>query len=150
VADGWLQVGELLRDRSRINVALTRARSKLVLLGCARTLKSSPVLAEVTELMQERGWIYELCPEEVGIKMEEELKVKEKEVHVEQAVQVKQEASTPNTRVKMETVSQNDIIVVDDDDEDVAIPAATNIKKEIVDVHLPRKNMDVIDLTDDW
>jgi DNA replication ATP-dependent helicase Dna2 len=55
-------VGALLTDERRINVALTRARSKLVLVGCARTLRGSPILAAVLELMDQRGWIYELEP----------------------------------------------------------------------------------------
>ncbi|KAJ5059176.1 AAA domain-containing protein, partial [Bipolaris maydis] len=31
-------VGDLLKDRRRINVALTRARSKLIILGSEKTL----------------------------------------------------------------------------------------------------------------
>jgi hypothetical protein len=59
------QVGHLLTDRRRINVAFTRARSKLVLFGCARTLKASDVMKEMIELMESRGWVHELDEEEL-------------------------------------------------------------------------------------
>jgi hypothetical protein len=61
------QVGHLLTDRRRINVAFTRARSKLVLFGCARTLKASDVMKEMIELMESRGWVHELDEEELRL-----------------------------------------------------------------------------------
>jgi DNA replication ATP-dependent helicase Dna2 len=54
-------VGELLQDWRRINVAVTRARSKLILVGSARTLAAGPeVLKGLVELCREKGWIYNL------------------------------------------------------------------------------------------
>lgn len=55
-----LNVGELLRDWRRVNVALTRARTKLLLLGSKSTLKGNGLLDRFVELMDGRGWIYDL------------------------------------------------------------------------------------------
>lgn len=43
-----------------MNVSFTRARSKLVIFGSRKTLKADPLLAQFFELMEERGWVYEL------------------------------------------------------------------------------------------
>lgn len=53
-------VGDLLKDWRRVNVALTRARSKLVMLGSRRTLVNNDLLANLLRLVDERGWAYEL------------------------------------------------------------------------------------------
>ena len=53
-------VGELLRDWRRVNVAFTRARSKLLVLGSASTLAADGLLARFLTLMDERKWIYHL------------------------------------------------------------------------------------------
>jgi DNA replication ATP-dependent helicase Dna2 len=59
-------VGELLKDWRRINVALTRARSKLVVVGSIATLANGdPVLKKMVDLCQSRGWIMKL-PEGAG------------------------------------------------------------------------------------
>ncbi|KAF8326832.1 AAA domain-containing protein [Cantharellus anzutake] len=52
--------GDLLRDWRRINVALTRARSKLVVIGSRNTLKVEPLLAKFLALIDKRGWILRL------------------------------------------------------------------------------------------
>ena len=57
-----LQVGTLLHDWRRVNVALTRARHKLVLVGSETTLKHIPLLASLLQLLQERAWVVELPP----------------------------------------------------------------------------------------
>ena len=41
--------GELLDDESRFNVAITRAKKKLILIGDAETLKSSPVIGRAID-----------------------------------------------------------------------------------------------------
>ncbi|KAG8887928.1 Tripartite DNA replication factor [Tulasnella sp. 332] len=55
------QVGDLLRDWRRMNVSLTRARSKLIVFGSRKTLEGVPLLNEFFGLMDERGWIMKLA-----------------------------------------------------------------------------------------
>ena len=57
-----LRAGKLLQDVRRINVAITRAKKKLVLLGDAATLATVPLLARLLELVRERGWYLQLPP----------------------------------------------------------------------------------------
>lgn len=52
--------GKLLADVRRINVALTRPKKKLVILGSAATLASVPELAQLWELCTDRGWAVRL------------------------------------------------------------------------------------------
>lgn len=55
------QVGELLRDWRRINVAFTRARTKLLVVGSKATLKGgNELLAQYVRLMDDRAWVYDL------------------------------------------------------------------------------------------
>ncbi|KAL5490161.1 DNA2 [Sanghuangporus weigelae] len=54
------QIGDLLKDWRRINVAFTRAQAKLVIFGSRRTLKASPLLSDFFEFMEERGWVLTL------------------------------------------------------------------------------------------
>lgn len=55
-------VGELLKDWRRVNVALTRARSKLIVIGSRNTLGGSevPILKGMVDIMTERGWVFDL------------------------------------------------------------------------------------------
>ena len=53
-------VGELLKDWRRINVALTRARTKLLILGSKSTLMGNGLLKSLVMLMESRGWCYDL------------------------------------------------------------------------------------------
>lgn len=53
-------VGELLKDWRRVNVALTRARSKLILLGSRKTLGHNELLAKLLRLVDDRGWAVDL------------------------------------------------------------------------------------------
>lgn len=55
-------VGELLKDWRRINVALTRARTKLLILGSKSTLVGNDLLKDMITLMARKGWCYDLPP----------------------------------------------------------------------------------------
>jgi DNA replication ATP-dependent helicase Dna2 len=56
-------VGDLLRDWRRINVAFTRARSKLIILGSKSTLTSNDLLKGFVGLMERNAWVYSLPAE---------------------------------------------------------------------------------------
>ncbi len=53
-------VGELLKDWRRVNVALTRARTKLLVLGSKSTLVGNDLLKDFVKLMEDREWWYDL------------------------------------------------------------------------------------------
>lgn len=56
-------IGDLLRDWRRINVAFTRAKTKLLVVGSRDTLRGSgedEMLARFVALMEERDWVYNL------------------------------------------------------------------------------------------
>ncbi|KAK4158389.1 hypothetical protein C8A00DRAFT_10822 [Chaetomidium leptoderma] len=57
-------VGELLKDWRRINVAFTRAKTKLLVVGSRATLGGcgeGEMLARFVRLMEEREWVYDLA-----------------------------------------------------------------------------------------
>jgi DNA replication ATP-dependent helicase Dna2 len=62
-------IGDLLKDWRRINVAFTRAKTKLLVIGSMSTLKGSGktgkenMLSRFVTLMEERDWIYNLPPD---------------------------------------------------------------------------------------
>lgn len=61
-------VGELLRDWRRINVAFTRAKTKLLVIGSGSTLKgqsgeSEEMVGKFVRLMEQKNWIYDLPQE---------------------------------------------------------------------------------------
>ncbi|KAH7167241.1 DNA replication factor Dna2-domain-containing protein [Fusarium sp. MPI-SDFR-AT-0072] len=56
-------IGDLLKDWRRINVAFTRAKTKLLVVGSKSTLKGSgsdSMLSRFISLMEDRNWIYEM------------------------------------------------------------------------------------------
>ncbi|CAI6246025.1 unnamed protein product [Periconia digitata] len=53
-------VGDLLKDRRRINVALTRARSKLIILGSEMTLSTNDLLRDMVSLCRCQGWVIDV------------------------------------------------------------------------------------------
>lgn len=56
-------IGDLLKDWRRINVAFTRAKTKLLVVGSMATLKNSGdenMLSKFIALMEQRDWIYHL------------------------------------------------------------------------------------------
>jgi DNA replication ATP-dependent helicase Dna2 len=60
------KIGELLKDWRRINVAFTRAKTKLLVVGSRETLKGNggssneEMVSKFVGLMEEKGWIYDL------------------------------------------------------------------------------------------
>jgi ATP-dependent exoDNAse (exonuclease V) beta subunit len=54
------QVGTLLKDWRRVNVAMTRAKSKLVIVGSRRTLAAASLMREFVALVTRNGWVYKL------------------------------------------------------------------------------------------
>ena len=50
-------VGELLKDWRRINVAITRSKHKLVMIGSKETLSFSLILNELLNLIESKYWI---------------------------------------------------------------------------------------------
>jgi len=54
------QSGRLLADWRRVNVAVTRAQRKLVMVGSIQTLAKIPLFEELLELMKERKWLSQL------------------------------------------------------------------------------------------
>lgn len=55
-------LGELLGDWRRVNVALTRAKHKLVLVGSRRTLAHNRLFQVLFAAMAERAWVVPLPP----------------------------------------------------------------------------------------
>ncbi|KAL8827592.1 MAG: hypothetical protein Q9191_003091 [Dirinaria sp. TL-2023a] len=56
-------VGDLLKDWRRVNVALTRARTKLLVVGSRHLLEGgSELLRDFVRLMESRGWWFDLRP----------------------------------------------------------------------------------------
>ncbi|KAH0537641.1 hypothetical protein FGG08_005592 [Glutinoglossum americanum] len=60
-------VGDLLRDWRRINVALTRARTKLLVLGSRETMKGDGLLEKFLEVMEGKGWAFDVPKEALGM-----------------------------------------------------------------------------------
>lgn len=52
-----LQPGDLLRDWRRLNVAITRAKTKLVMIGSHKTLSQSVALHNLLAFLDSKGWI---------------------------------------------------------------------------------------------
>ena len=56
------KVGLLLQNWRRINVALTRARHKLILIGSPFTLSHTPILSSLIQLISEKDWMIDVPP----------------------------------------------------------------------------------------
>ncbi|BGP10813.1 DNA replication ATP-dependent helicase/nuclease DNA2 [Rhodotorula toruloides] len=67
--------GDLLKDWRRINVCLTRAKSKLVIFGSRSTISHVQLMADFVRLVEAKGWVYEL-PAGAAVVAEEDVKVK--------------------------------------------------------------------------
>lgn len=56
-------IGELLKDWRRINVAFTRAKTKLLVVGSRKTLSGAgkeEMLVKFMGMMEQKGWVYDL------------------------------------------------------------------------------------------
>jgi DNA replication ATP-dependent helicase Dna2 len=53
-------VGELLQDWRRVNVAFTRAKSKLIIFGSRSTIRETKPLDEFVKLVEMKGWVYQI------------------------------------------------------------------------------------------
>lgn len=54
-------IGELLTDWQRLNVAFTRAKCKLLLIGSKGTILANPCFKKLRDLVEERSWLIDLC-----------------------------------------------------------------------------------------
>lgn len=54
------KAGDLVKDWRRMNVALTRARSKLLIFGSLSTLQNTATISDFIKLFKEKNWIYHL------------------------------------------------------------------------------------------
>jgi len=52
--------GNLLKDWRRLNVAITRAKKKLILIGSQKTLRTIPHFAQLLDLMTHKQWLLTL------------------------------------------------------------------------------------------
>ncbi len=59
------EVGNLLMDRRRVNVAMTRAKTKLVILGSLELMKKDALLRNLVELSVDRGWVLNLNDDDI-------------------------------------------------------------------------------------
>jgi len=54
---------ELLNNWRRVNVAFTRAKKRLIMIGSKRELKKLHLMDKLFHLLKEKNWIYEFQPE---------------------------------------------------------------------------------------
>lgn len=60
-----LKTKDLLQNWKRVNVACTRAKSKLVLVGSEKKLSKLPVMEKFLKLIKENGWMYDFDRDEI-------------------------------------------------------------------------------------
>lgn len=54
------KAGDLVKEWRRINVAITRAKCKLIILGSKSTLMNAQTTKKFLELLSSKGWLYQL------------------------------------------------------------------------------------------
>lgn len=59
-------VGTILQEWRRINVAVTRSRCKLIIVGSKLTLSKAPIMKEFIDLVMKEKWMYKLPPNALG------------------------------------------------------------------------------------
>ncbi|GMG44352.1 unnamed protein product [Ambrosiozyma monospora] len=52
--------GDLLKEWRRVNVAMTRAKSKLIILGSKKLMSTVPQFEGFMKLIEKKNWIYDL------------------------------------------------------------------------------------------
>eukprot|EP00762_Andalucia_godoyi_P003960 ANDGO_05638.mRNA.1 DNA replication ATP-dependent helicase/nuclease DNA2 len=57
------RIGDLLRDWRRMNVALTRSKSKLIIIGNAATFAMQPPWQQVLRIVREKNWVVQVPSE---------------------------------------------------------------------------------------
>lgn len=62
-----LKVGDLLKEWRRINVAITRSRTKLIILGSAAMMRSIDILKRVLSLIEQKNWMRTLSPDALSV-----------------------------------------------------------------------------------
>jgi DNA replication ATP-dependent helicase Dna2 len=70
-------VGELLQDWRRINVAFTRAKSKLIIFGSKSTIRETKPLDEFVKLVEGKGWVYDVPRDAVVRTLPRKIQAKE-------------------------------------------------------------------------
>jgi DNA replication ATP-dependent helicase Dna2 len=60
-------IGELLNDWQRLNVAFTRAKKKLILIGSKSTVLENSSFRKLKELINERSWLINLEEYEIPL-----------------------------------------------------------------------------------
>ena len=70
------KVGKLLRDWRRVNVAITRAKRKLLMIGSLSTLTTDALFRSLFDLLTGKGWVCTLPPAALSMyKGENDLKL---------------------------------------------------------------------------
>ena len=88
--------GRPLTDWRRVNVAATRARSKLVVVGCAATTSRVPALEALWAMAEREGWVVEV-PAEALADVQVEVEVEEEEEEDERGKKQQQKKTTTIT-----------------------------------------------------
>lgn len=59
-SNSQLNGGSLLKELRRVNVAMTRAKSKLIIVGSKKTICNISEIKPLMTLLEDKGWIYKL------------------------------------------------------------------------------------------
>jgi DNA replication ATP-dependent helicase Dna2 len=99
-------VGDLLKDWRRVNVALTRARSKLVVFGSKRTLKNNELLTKFMALVDRNKWSINLPP--AADEMHAFAYASQQAVAVAEAASAKKNVRSPSKKTPVSPQSPSD------------------------------------------
>ncbi|KUI53133.1 DNA replication ATP-dependent helicase/nuclease dna2 [Cytospora mali] len=118
-------IGDLLKDWRRINVAFTRAKTKLLVVGSKMTLKGSgceEMLARFIGLMEQRCWIYDLPPDAVEAHYFEDAAT---QITATNALSV---AGSPRKEKKKKSVSSTDVLWSEPGRKQALLPSSSSTK----------------------